>query len=74
MQYNEKIRFIREAKNITQTEIANAIGTSQKQYSKYETGINEMTVGKLKKICEYLQISADYILNLPKNGWYPPIG
>lgn len=71
--YNERIRFIREAKNITQSEIARAIGTTQKQYSKYETGVNEMTVSKLQKICTYLQVSADYILDLPKGSWYPPI-
>jgi len=71
--YNERIRFIRESKNITQSEIARAIGTSQKQYSKYENGINEMTVSKLKKICEYLQVSADYIMGLPKGSWYPSI-
>lgn len=73
MQYNERLKFIREAKNLTQSELAKAIGTSQKQYSKYETGINEMTVGKLLKACKALEISADYILGLPKY-WYPPIG
>lgn len=71
--YNERIRFIREAKNITQAEIANAIGTSQKQYSKYETGVNEMTVSRLKAICEYLQVSADYVLDIPKGSWHPPV-
>lgn len=73
MHINERIKFVRESKNITQKEIAEALNMQQTHYSKYERGIHEMNTTRLKEICLYLGVSADYILGLPKNGWYPPI-
>lgn len=74
MYYNERIKFIRESKNITQTEIAQALGIKQTVYSRYERGQNELKAEKLTAICKYLNVSADYILGLPKGLDYPPIG
>lgn len=71
MYYNEKIAWIRDCKNITQKEIAAYLGIKQQQYARYEKGINEMPVHHLIKTCMYLQISADYILGLPKGLPYP---
>lgn len=71
MYYNERIQWIRDCKNITQKEIADFLGIKQQQYARYEKGINEMPVKYLPKICAYLNISADYILNLPKDLPYP---
>ena len=64
MYYNERIKFIRESKNITQTEMAEALGIKQTVYSRYERGQNELKVEKLTQICKYLNVSADYILGL----------
>ena len=64
MYYNEKIQWIRESKNITQKEIADYLGIKQQQYARYEKGVNIMPVTYLPKICKYLNVSADYILNL----------
>ena len=71
MYYNEKIQYIRDSKNITQKEIAAFLGIKQQQYARYEKGINVMPVTYLPKICEFLNVSADYILGLPKNMNYP---
>ena len=71
MYYNEKIAWIRDCKNITQKEIAAYLGIKQQQYSRYEKGINEMPLHHFVKACLYLQISADYILELPKDLPYP---
>ena len=30
-----------------------------------------MPITHLKKVCEYLELSADYVLGLPKNLPYP---
>lgn len=62
--YNEKIQFIRDMKNITQKELAEALNIKQQQYARYEKGINVMPVTYLPGICRYLNISADYILGL----------
>ena len=62
--YTERIKWIRDCKNITQKELADALNIKQQQYARYENGINIMPVIYLPKICEYLNISADYILGL----------
>lgn len=64
MKYNEKILWIRDCKNITQKEMAEHLGIKQQQYARYEKGVNIMPITYLKKICEYLNVSADYIIGL----------
>lgn len=68
MEYNERIQWIRDCKNITQKEIADYIGIKQQQYARYEKGINVMPITYLKKICEYLNVSADYIVGLKEKS------
>lgn len=62
--YTERIKWLRDCKNITQKELATALNIKQQQYARYEEGINVMPVTYLPKICKYLNISADYILGL----------
>ncbi len=62
MYINERIKWIRDCDNIKQKDIANYLGIKQQQYARYETGINTMPVTYLKGICEYLNVSADYLL------------
>ena len=64
MYYTERLQWIRDYKNITQKELAKAIGIKQQQYARYEKGINIMPVTHLVNICKYLNVSADYILGL----------
>lgn len=64
MQYNERIQWIRDCKNITQKEVSEFLGIKQQQYARYEKGINVMPITYLKKICQYLDVSADYIIGL----------
>ena len=64
MYYTDRLQWIRDCKNITQKEMAKAIGIKQQQYARYEKGINIMPITYLRPICEYLNISADYILGL----------
>lgn len=71
MQINERLQSIREDKDLSRETVANAIGTTQQQLYKYEKGLQEMTLTRLKKICEYYQVSADYILGLPKGLNFP---
>lgn len=71
MEYYERLRQIRIDKDEKQETIAKILNTTKQQISKYETGQNEMTVGKLAKLCEYYNVSADYILGLPKDAEWP---
>ena len=63
MYYTDRLQWIRDCKNVTQKEMAKALGIKQ-QYARYEKGINIMPITYLRPICEYLNISADYILGL----------
>jgi len=64
MYYTERLEWIRDCKNITQKELAEALGIKQQQYARYEKGVNAMPTSYLIEICKFLNISADYILGL----------
>ena len=59
-----RIRDLREDRDLSQAQIAKIIGTTQQQYSKIETGRADISGEKLRKLAEYYNISADYILGL----------
>ena len=63
--YLEKLRGLREDNDLTQTQVANVLGTSQTMYARYERGANELPIHHLIKLCEFYNVSADYILGIP---------
>lgn len=62
MQYNQRIRDLREDKDYTQKYVAEYLKTSQSYYAQYENGKRQMPVDRLKELCYFYNISADYIL------------
>ena len=66
MDYIKNIRDLREDHDYTQKFVADYLGTSQTMYARYERGANEMPVRHLIKLCKLYNVSADYILNIPK--------
>ncbi len=64
MYYTDRLELAREARNVTQAKLAQALGIKQQQYARYEKGINVMPITYLDKICKFLNISADYIIGL----------
>lgn len=69
--YGNKLKEIRQDKDIKQREIAKQLNTTIQQISKYETGIQIMSAEVLKKWCVLLKVSADYILDIPKGSYDP---
>ncbi len=68
--YN-RIRDLREDKDMNQTEIANYLGMSQTGYSKYETGEHDIPTAILIKLADFYDVSVDYLLgrtNEPKTS------
>lgn len=59
----EKLRGLREDNDLTQTEIAEVLGTSQTMYARYERGANEMPLRHLVTLCKFYNVSADYFLD-----------
>lgn len=62
MIYAQRIRDTREDRDLKQKDIAEILGTSQKVYTRYETGINKLPITHLITLCKYYNISADYFL------------
>lgn len=61
--FTDKLRGLREDNDLTQTEVAAVLGTSQTMYARYERGANEMPVHHLVTLCRFYNISADYLLD-----------
>lgn len=60
----DRIRALREDHDLTQTQVAEILGTSQTMYARYERGANEMPIRHLVALCKLYRVSADYILNI----------
>ena len=66
MDYVKIMRDLREDADKTQTQIAEALGTSQTMYARYERGANELPIHHLLTLCDFYKVSADYILGRKK--------
>lgn len=62
MNYAQRIKDLREDKDIKQDTIAKILGTTQSYYSQYELGKRQLLINHLIKLCVYYDVSADYIL------------
>ena len=63
-EYCNILKALREDRDLSQKEIAEYLGTTQLVYSRYETGINEIPVRQIIKLCKLYGVSADYILGI----------
>ncbi|HIT10112.1 MAG TPA: helix-turn-helix transcriptional regulator [Candidatus Onthousia faecigallinarum] len=60
----ERLRDLREDKDLTQQEIADMLGCSQTTYSRYETGDLNVPIDILKKLAKFYKVSIDYIVGI----------
>ncbi|MGN0385360.1 MAG: helix-turn-helix domain-containing protein [Lachnospiraceae bacterium] len=60
----QRIRDLREDKDLSQTQMAKILAMSQTGYSKYETGENDVPTSILIKLALFHETSVDYILGL----------
>lgn len=59
---NTRIRALREDRDLTQTQVAEALGISQRKYSYLETGVQQWTDELLVRLAGFYQTSVDYLL------------
>ena len=57
-----RIRDLREDHDLTQQQLADAIGITQRKYSYLETGTQQLTDEILVKLSRYYNVSIDYLL------------
>ena len=60
----ERIRNLRQDKDLSQNEIAKILNCSQTTYSRYETGDLNIPVDSLIKLAIYFNTSIDYLTGL----------
>lgn len=60
----QKIRDLREDKDLTQTQIAKILNCSQRIYSNYERGEVDIPTQVLIKLAEFRGTSVDFLLGL----------
>lgn len=64
MNYRERLRNIREDHDLTQTQIGKILNKSQQGYNHIEAGRAELKIEDLIKLCQYYDLSADYLIGL----------
>lgn len=70
MNYQQKIRDLREDHDMTQAQVAVLLGTTKNQVGKYERGEQDMNIKHLITLCTFYNVSADFILGLPEGMPY----
>lgn len=61
----ERVRELRETRNLSQRSLGELIGVTFQQVQKYEKGTNRITVARLNDICSALNVGFDYFLGKP---------
>lgn len=69
--YFDKLKELRIDKDKTQEEIASVLNTTKQYYQKYEKGKHPLPLQHLRTLCLYYNVSADYILDLPRGLNWP---
>src|SRR5690554_1492500 len=69
MDLHDKIKGIREDKNLKQIEVAEHIGVDKSAYSKIEKGLRSVTVDEIYKMAQLFNMTIDNIINFEGN--YP---
>ena len=67
----EKIKAFREDLDMNQTELGKKVNMTQRKISYIECGKYEPSIEDIKALCNFFNVSADYLLGLKKGLEYP---
>ena len=67
----QRIRALREDKDMTQTQMGRILLCSQRVYSNYERGDIDIPTAILIRLADFHQVSVDYLLNRTDNPHMP---
>ena len=65
--YGERLKAARKRKGLTQTQLAEQLGITQKSYQRMESGSHDLKMSTICSLCRALDISADWLLGLNVN-------
>ena len=64
----QRLRDLREDRDLRQEDVAEILGISQTVYSRYERVFQTIPVIHLLKLADYYKVSTDYILGRTNNS------
>lgn len=64
MKYSERMRELRQDRDLSQNKIAKMLGVAQTTYSQYELEKRPLPIEYLIALCEFYNVSSDYLLGL----------
>lgn len=69
--FGEKIRLLREDKELNQTQLGLAVNMTQRKISYLENGKYEPSLDDIQMLCRFFNVSADYLLGFSKPLPFP---
>ena len=60
----QRLKDLREDKDLKQTDIAKLLGTTRQQIGKWENGIQAMGIDKYITLAKFYNVSLDYLAGL----------
>ncbi len=63
-QFGDRLRELRQERDLKQRDVAKDLYISNKVLSSYERNVAFPSIDLFKKICEYYNVSADYLLQI----------
>ena len=64
MNYYQRLRDLREDRDLKQIDIANVLKIEQTQYSRYERGVQMMGIDKYITLAKFYNVSLDFLTGL----------
>lgn len=59
----QRLRSVRAARGVTQSELAAHIGVAFQQIQKYENGTNRLSVAVMLRLCDFMKVDAGWFIN-----------
>ena len=60
--FSSRLRELRKLKGVTQKNVAESIGLSERAYQYYELEKKEPTLGNINKLADFFDVSVDYLI------------
>ena len=60
--FSKRIKELRLAKGLTLKDMASSVGLTLMAYAHYEYGDRQPTIETIVKLCDFFDVSADYLL------------
>lgn len=64
MDYRERLRAVREDRDLTQAQVGKLLNKSQQGYGHIESGRAELKIEDLITLCRFYNLSADYMIGM----------